>query len=478
MKVLLFFACLICGTLRLSGQPIHRDIAIKITPYNNVTVYLANYYGNGKIFADTAWLDQKSEGHFKGKKKLTPGMYFVVSPKNKVLFEFLLDSLQQFSISADTTALNNVVITGSPENDLFKKYVSNVTGLAQQIGVLNQALAAAKTPAERQNVNGQLVLLDVQLQKIKDSFIQAAPNSLNTLLLNAGNQPSLPAGMTIKTHADTLRAGQYIKKHYWDNTPFNDDRLLYTPFFEPKIDAYFKYYVSPVADSVIKEVQYMLLYARTGKEMYPYLTVKFTNRYFNPEHIGQNKVFLYLFNEFLMRGDTALFNPQSKKMIFDRAYQLMANQVGDPAPPLEMTDGSGQSRSLYNLSAPYTMVIFWDPSCSHCQHEVPRIDSIYRAKWKAMGVKLFSVNINASLMNDMLKFAKDKNLDDSWIFAYQTDAQAKAVIESGKPNYHQLYDIYETPTIYLLDAQKHIIAKHLSIEQLDALIKVKNAIKK
>ena len=104
--------------------------------------------------------------------------------------------------------------------------------------------------------------------------------------------------------------------------PFNDDRLLYTPFFETKLDNYFSYYVSPFADSVINELKYMLLYARTGKQMYPYLLMKFTNQYFNPQHVGQNKVFLYLFNEFYLKGDTILLNPQSKKAIFDRAVSV------------------------------------------------------------------------------------------------------------------------------------------------------------
>ena len=37
---------------------------------------------------------------------------------------------------------------------------------------------------------------------------------------------------------------------------------------------------------------------------------------------------------------------------------------------------------------------FWDPNCGHCKETVPRIDSIYQAKWKAQGVKLVGVNVD------------------------------------------------------------------------------------
>ncbi|MEN9298244.1 MAG: hypothetical protein RLZZ429_557, partial [Bacteroidota bacterium] len=45
---------------------------------------------------------------------------------------------------------------------------------------------------------------------------------------------------------------------------------------------------------------------------------------------------------------------------------------------------------------------------------------------------------------------------------------------AGVPNYRQLYDIFKTPTLYLLDKDKRIIAKQLSLEQFDDLITTKS----
>jgi hypothetical protein len=40
-------------------------------------------------------------------------------------------------------------------------------------------------------------------------------------------------------------------------------------------------------------------------------------------------------------------------------------------------------------------------------------------------------------------------------------------MNAGQPGYRQLYDVYQTPMLYLLDKDKNIAAKKLSFLQLD-----------
>ena len=64
-----------------------------------------------------------------------------------------------------------------------------------------------------------------------------------------------------------------------------------------------------------------------------------------------------------------------------------------------------------------------------------------------------------------------------WTHVHQTQALRDAEEKAGKPNFRQLYDMRSTPTLFLLDKDKKIIAKSLGLPDLDALIteKVKNA---
>ena len=61
---------------------------------------------------------------------------------------------------------------------------------------------------------------------------------------------------------------------------------------------------------------------------------------------------------------------------------LMANLIGQQAADLQMVDSNGVNKSLYNVKAHYVVVCFWDPTCGHCRTRVPRLDSLYNAKWK------------------------------------------------------------------------------------------------
>jgi hypothetical protein len=71
-----------------------------------------------------------------------------------------------------------------------------------------------------------------------------------------------------------------------------------------------------------------------------------------------------------------------------------------------------------------------------------------------------------------LKFIKEHNMND-WINVYETDAQKKIVEDAKRPSYKQLYDVIQTPTLYLLDKDKKIIAKKLTMEQMNDVLQVK-----
>ncbi len=449
-----------------------RSISVTLTPYKNCWIYLGSYYGNGKILSDSTRLDDKSQGVFKSATKVPGGIYFLVSPQLTIQNEFLIGSVQHFSIVGDSTKKEAAAITGSPDNDQFKEYSKMANEKGGRLANLNQQFNFAKTGADSARLKAEIKVATKDLVDYRESIIKKYPRTLLATLLNAMKSPEVPAIPIVKGKPDSLYPYRFVKDHYWDDVAFNDDRLLRTPFFEKKIDEYFKYYVSPEADSVIAEVKYMLLSARTGKEMYPYLLTKFTNKYLNPEYMGQDKVFIYLFENFYAKGDTTFLNATSRKMIFDRAYSMMANQLGNQAPVLDMIDTTGKTVSLYTVQSPFTFVVFWDPTCGHCKEELPRVDSMYKAKWKAEGVKLYSVNVSSAdkTMEELNRFVTEKKFSKDWLYTYQSKAAHDAEQAAGQPNFRQLYDVFQTPTMYLLDDKKRIIAKKLSLEQFDSMI--------
>ncbi len=446
------------------------DIQISLKPYQDTKIYLGTNYGNARTLVDSCVLNDKSEGVFTSNQKFTPGIYFVVSPKMSILFDLIVDEKQHFKIVADTLDLKNITITGSNENVLFQNYSKSINELFIQLNDFEQKFKVATTAKDSTNLKEAYTSKDKEIKQKRKSFVEAHPNSMMSFLLNTMEVPEAPSIPIVNGKADSLFPFRYVKNHYWDNVVFNDNRLIRTPFFEKKLDDYFKNYVSREPDSVIEEIQYMLTVAKTGKEIYPFLLFKFTNKYISPEFMGQDKVFLHIYQNFFAKGDTVLLNEASKKSLRDRAYSLMANQLGLPAPILVLNDVNDKRFALHNIKAPFTFVAFWDPTCSHCKVEIPKLDSIYKASWKALDVKVVSVNINFKEITAWKNFIKDHQMED-WLNGYQTEEDLNREIKEGKPTtIRQLYDVYKTPTFYLLDKNKKIIAKNLTIEQFNDFI--------
>ena len=450
-----------------SAAVVGHSIEIVLKPYQNTKIYIGTNYGKNKVLADSALLNAKSEGVFESKTKLTPGIYFIVSPKYSILFDFLVDESQHFKIIADTTAINAFQIIGSKENDIFKAYSKSINDLGMQLSSLENKYKTATSAKDSANFKELYLTKDKEVKAARTSVIKANPGSMTSFFLNVMQRPEAPAMPSVNGKLDSLYPYYYVKNHFWDNVVFNDNRLIRTPFFEDKLDEYFKNYVSREPDSIIEELQYILTVAKTGKEIYPFLLFKFTNKYIAPEFMGQEKVFLHLFQNFFAKGDTVLLNEASKKSITERAYSMMANQLGLAAPSLIINTPENKKVSLYDQKATYTLLAFWDPTCSHCKIEIPRLDSFYKASWKDLQVKIFSVNINFKELVAWKTFINENHLEN-WTHAYQTEEDLNKEIKAGIPTtIRQQYDVFKTPTFYLLDSNKKIIAKNLSLEQFN-----------
>jgi thiol-disulfide isomerase/thioredoxin len=448
------------------------NIPITITPFKNTWIYLGCYFGKYKNLSDSAWVNEKSQGVFKGKQKLPQGIYFAVSPQKYLLFEFLMDKDQHFSIKADTTKLSDVTITGSPDNKMFQDYTQFLAKKTPALNSLQKQLSSAKSREDSLTIKSLMTISNKELDNYRENIMKTQPASMLGRFFFAMKRPEIPAIPVLPNgKKDSSYPYRFVKDNWWSGVSFDDESLVRTPFFEPKLEEYYKYYVAPEPDSIISEVNYMLLVSRESREMFKYLLGKFTDKYINPEYMGQEKVFLFLFDKYYSKGDTAWLNEKQRKFIFDRAYSLMANQLGEQGADLQMLDTSGRPQSLYNVKAPYTFLTFWDPNCGHCKETVPRIDSIYQAKWKALGVKIVGVNVDDGANDAWKKFIKEHKLN--WINIYQPKSARDEEAKKGVANFRQLYDVFKTPTLYLLDAQKRIIGKMLSIEQFDEVLQAK-----
>ena len=446
-------------------------VTLQAPGYQSGIAYLTYHMGKNLNVADSSAINNKGIAIFKGKDKLPGGIYAIVFPGKNLTADFFIDKEQTISIYADTTDLPNMKVTGSKENALFQQYQK----LAATKGIVlqkeKQLYNSARTKTDSALHEANYTRYNKELNDYRENIIKTQSGSMMATLLNAMKDPPYPTKVPV-THQDSVDNYNFYKSHYWDGITFMDERIIRTPFFLPKLERYYREVVPQSPDSIINDADYKLLLARTAPEMYKFLLNWFTDEYINPKYMGQDAVFVHLFEKYHSAGVSSWLNEKQMETITRRAYMQMANLIGEKAANLEMIDTAGKPMALYDLAAAYTVVVFWDPTCGHCKEELPRIDSVYKATWKNEHVKIYAVLSEQNEKHAWIKYINDHSLTD-WTHVYQTKEQEKADIDAKKPSFRQLYDVTMTPTLYLLDDEKRIIGKKLSWKQLNDLLQVK-----
>lgn len=466
-----FLAAAILSGLFFNAQSQSYTVILQTPNYKSGIAYLTYYFGKNINVEDSAIVNSKGIAVFKKNQKLLPGIYSIVFPGKTKLVDFFVDKEQLISIKADTVdLLNKTIVTGSKENVLFQQYQKFVASKGKQMQTERNAFERSKTKSDSVLHEINYSQYNEELNKYRQNIIQQYSSSMLAILFKSMNEPVIPIAHPL-TKKDSIYNYDFYKKHYWDGITFMDNRIIRTPFFLPKVEKYFKDVLVPSSDSIIKEADYLLLLARNNIEMYKFLLNWLSDEYMYPKYMGQDAVFVHLFEKYHSKGISNWLNEKQLTAVSNRAYMLMANLIGEKAANLEMVDSTGKPSYLYNVNADFIVVSFWDPTCGHCQQEIPRLDSFYNAKWKNEGVKLYGV-LTENEKTKWVEFIKKNNLKD-WIHVYQTEEMKMEQKTSQKPGYKQLYDITQTPTLYLLDKDKRIIGKKLTPQQIDELLQAK-----
>ncbi len=451
------------------------QLTLKAPGYKDGITYLTYYMGSNFNVADSAAIGSNGVAVFKGAAKLPPGIYSIFFPGKTLRTEFLIGNEQIITVTADTSDLvKKTNVVGSKENILYDQYQKFAASKGKYMQQERRNYMAAVTTEDSLLHEKNYSVANDELNTYREGIIKNQPSSMMAALLNAMKEP-VYAYKNPTNRQDSIDNYTEYKKHYWDGITFMDDRIIRTPFFLKKMERYYREVISPEPDSIIKDIDYKLLLARSAPEMYKFLLNWVTDEFINPKYMGQDAVFVHLFNQYHSKGVSSWLKEKEMEAISRRAYMLMSNLLGEKAAELEMLDTADKSTTLYSINADYTIVCFWDPNCGHCKEEVPRIDSLYRASWKNHNVKIFAVLTPENKKDtkpEWLKFINEHNLSN-WTHVYKTLAMEDADFAAQKPSFRQLYDITSTPTIYLLDKEKRIIGKKLTALQLHDLLEVK-----
>ncbi len=457
-QIMVFLILVSCREDKAQGY----DITVKIRNFKDTVAYLGYNFGDQKFVKDTSKVFNGNTLHFHSDTaRLPQGIYFVYSPG--VYFEFIVNE-PRFTIETDTADyVGDMKIIGSRENKVFndfQKFMAGKQAESTRISAELDSMNKQHDTTAMEALRKRAVEIGDSVKLFQQGIIRDNPGTYVAKLVEGMQKPVVPDPP--KSDTGTVARNwkfYYYKDHFFDNFNLADSGLLRSPIYQPKVDEYMDKLTLQEPDSIEAAADYLLKKASPNKETFRYMLVKLTNKYETSNIMGMERVFVYLAENYYLNGkafwaDTALIHKFDK-----RVKQLKPNLIGNIAPDMTLLDTLMHPVRLSDQHHRFTILYFYDPDCGHCKKTTPILYDLYQKQLKAKGVAVWA----ACIVTDIKKWK-----------AFVRNDHLKGWINVADPylhdNFRAEYDVESTPTIYILNSKREIIAKRLGVDQINDFI--------
>jgi peroxiredoxin len=440
-------------------------LQFKIKGLKDTTALLGYYYGESTYIKDTARVNSVGEFVFDGKQTLPQGVYFlVVNPKKPTrLFEgFVMGSNQKFSMSTSTDDyIKDMVVTGDLDNKLFfENMMFNVDRHKEAEPFLKVLQDSAATEDQKKEARAAFTKINDKVQAFQDQIIDKHPATVTARILKSNKAVKIPdPPKKSDGTVDSTFQLRWYRQHFFDNFDLADDALIRMPrpVFQEKIYEYLSKLFVPHPDSLTRAIDFMVSKAKKNQETFKYTVWMCMVKYQNPDIMGLDEVYVNLYDKYFATGEMNFWtNEKLRKDLKEQADRYRKSLIGNTGPNLIMQDSKLQPKSMYDIKNKYTILFIFDPDCSHCKEETPKLVDLYKSKKSKFDFEVYAVSSDTS-MSKMKNYIKEMNMP--WI----TVNGPRTYVGP----YSDLYDALTTPTIYILDSRKKIIGKKLPVERLE-----------
>lgn len=481
MKNAILFTFLV-SSLSLFSQ----KLKFKISGQKDTTVHLVKYYGSKLYYADTAEI-KKGVVEFNGAKQKS-GILAVLLPGQKY-FEFIYNNEEVNIETEGPDFIKNMLVKKSEENKVFVAYMQYLASQREASNKLTEQRNGIKdkNDAKYKELSEQLKAISDNVVKYQNDLIAKNQAKLVSKIVKMSMEiviPDAPKDVTGKP-IDSLFQYHYFRDHFFDNVDLKDERLVNTPIFQNKLESYFgKNMMVQHWDTIIKYSYDFIDRLDPKTKTFEFCLNWITTTYEKSKIMGMDKVFVMLGKKYYCGKDKdgntlAPWIPTEKLTELCEKVEVQQNTVLGIRPPnIRLVDSTDVNwKDFYSLKSDYTILYFWDAECGHCKKTTPKLQKLYAEKLKARNVEVFAAAKAIDKdFNAWKKFIKENNL--TFINVALTDKLYKAAMEDARQfvpqyttlealNFSKTYDIYSTPRIFVLDKDKKIIAKQLSISQLE-----------
>ncbi len=371
-----------------------------------------------------------SNGEFKYAIYLTEPRRIALRTEKKASYDFMATTKEKV-YKIEITCSNGyekIELKGSAEEVPYRQFSNANKKFRSDVDDIT------KNDISKPEVFTQLKNTFIEYQKTLDGIATANPKSFTATFLCAAEK--LPEG--------SLNSLESLRKNFLNREVFASP-YLYNDFIGQRIIANY----SSIRDKKVDPYETIDKLMKTGaknQEAAKRLQqITYNIFYFRHE---ENLVTAYI--NWAANNAASMYN-QSVKMQLQRLQNVI---IGKQMIEVELKDPSGAPKKLSDVvkSGKLTLLIFYSPTCSHCQEEIPQIVPVWEAN-KNKGLKIYCAGFDAT----------DAEWD--WFIKNKASTEWTHVFEpsDGSPPSSR-YVVNYTPTFILINKEGKIVSRFADID--------------
>lgn len=429
------------------------DLSIVLTNCARIdSIQLLSYYGEKTTLIETVGHSESCEFIFKNSDKLPVGLYQINIPEITTL-DIILNS-EDVTITFDPYNISQSLrIATSEENRIFYGFKSNYFEIEQGLRALSSALQ--EYPTSRPfyvDLCQQFMALQYERKALIDSITTTFPETYASLLIGLYRSPIIEA---TDTHEQQL---EQLKDEFFFGLDFSNPALLNSNGYTNKVLEYmvicsnkdFSFEEFQQAMTVV--VDRTLAVSSQNQQVFD-MMLEFLVDGFEAYHMDE--VLAYISENWAENCSDSNSENRLKKRLEN--YQKLT--YGKVAPDFNLPTSDGEMYHLYADKTPYVLIYFYASGCSHCREMLPKIKNWY-LKNGVGKVQVVAISIDEKA-DEWKQFITEEEFP--WVNIHEPkiwDGEAASA-----------YSIYATPTIFLLNSDREIIAKPITFSGLKDQLK-------
>ena len=442
--VLLFISFLSAGC---GAQTYSLKAHIDRLPGNKIV--LTRIYGDD-LFAVDSLIASGQDFNFNLPQNSPVGVYRLILGKTKRA-EFmggtpqsidLIFNNENITISSDFNfPVDSLKIIKSDENKIYysflKKYDELEFRLQQVYPII---INYPKSTEFFKNAVDEFSKLQREQRNLSEEFFQKYPGTYASRIIKMYRTPFLEGAWT------EMERVLYMRDHFFEGLDFDDKLLLNSNIYTKKIIDYLSLYrnqnlvQSEQEDLFIEAVDKILSATNNDRDVYGFILNYLVKGF---EKFKFEKVLTHIADNWLGEG----CETDNKSMLLKRVESYRKMALGNIAPDIVLEDISGNPVALSESGHKYNLVLFWASWCPHCKSMIPQLKQWYNVD-RTIDMEIMAISIDTS-RTEWQSMVEANNFQ--WINCNESSGwDGKVAVD---------YNLYATPTMFILDRNRKILAK-------------------